>query len=203
VFWTDGSRNNRHYFHFWQVCGADSVIDEQPQSALLAKTLRNLHLRLVRRGFYRECLRQIPGVSGLDICTIRIGHFVRIESVLLHLLHFGRGDETEKNQLVPTYQEFCCCPVCVEDSSAQVSLRSVTIGLLLFDFFRSLRLHSSRRSYCGYILHWRVLPTLRSVLLPHFHHDSSHLAAVAVRASQRDSLATDQSQESTQLQAGC
>jgi hypothetical protein len=130
-------------FHFWQVCGADSVIDEQPQSALLAKTLRNLHLPLVRRGFYRECLRQIPGVSGLDICTIRIGRFARLESVLLHLLHFGRGDETEKRtQLVPTYQECRCCPICAEDASAQVSLRSVTIGLLLFDYFRSLHLHS-------------------------------------------------------------
>jgi hypothetical protein len=72
--------------------------------------------------------------------------------------------------------------------SIKVNLRSVTIGLLLFDFFRNLRVHSSRQSYCSRIRHGPVLPTLPAVLLPHFYHDSSHLAAVAVRASQRDSL---------------
>jgi hypothetical protein len=96
-----------------------------------------------------------------NICRIHVSQFVRFESVLLCLLRFDRVDETEEASLVPTDQESRCCPVCDEENSTQVNLRSITTGLLVFDYFRSLHHHRPRRAYCSRIRHGRVLPILR------------------------------------------
>jgi hypothetical protein len=154
-------------------------------------------------GFSASIYAKFPLFLNLMPIEFVLAILYDLNQFCLRLLHFDRHDETAKESLVPTYQESRCCQACAEENSTQVNLRSVTTGLLLFDDFRSLRQCMVYQSHCSRILPGRALPKLRSVLLLNFHHNHPHLAAVTVRASQRDSLTTNQSQESTPLKAGC